>query len=397
MELLSERLRRLKPSATVAMNQKTKDLQAQGIDIINLSVGEPDFNTPDHVKEAAKKAIDENYSFYTPVAGYLELRQAIVRKLKRENNLEYKPDEIVVSNGAKHAIANTIMSLVDRGDEVIIPAPYWVSYADLVTLAEGTNVIVKTRLEDNFKMSAEMLENAITPRTKALILCSPSNPTGSVYSYQEMSTLADVLRRHPRVFVIADEIYEHINFVGRHVSMAQFEGLKERVITVNGVSKAYAMTGWRIGYMAAAPWIVKACINLQGQFTTGASSIAQRASIAALDGDPQVVENMRQAFERRKKLIVALANQIPGIRLAVPDGAFYIFPDVSAFYGKQYDGFVIKNSDDMSLFLLDQGHIATVPGSAFGEDTCIRISYATSDEKISEAMRRMKEALALLQ
>jgi len=397
MELLSERLRRLKPSATVAMNQKTKDLQAQGIDIINLSVGEPDFNTPDHVKEAAKKAIDENYSFYTPVAGYLELRQAIVRKLKRENNLEYKPDEIVVSNGAKHAIANTIMSLVDKGDEVIIPAPYWVSYADLVTLAEGTNVIVKTRLDDNFKMNAEMLENTITPRTKALILCSPSNPAGSVYSYQEMSALADVLRRHPRVFVIADEIYEHINFVGRHVSMAQFEGLKERVITVNGVSKAYAMTGWRIGYMAAAPWIVKACINLQGQFTTGASSIAQRASIAALDGDPQVVENMRQAFERRKKLIVALANQIPGIRLAVPDGAFYIFPDVSAFYGKQYNGFVIKNSDDMSLFLLDQGHIATVPGSAFGEDTCIRISYATSDEKISEAMRRMKEALALLQ
>jgi len=396
MELLSERLRRLKPSATVAMNQKTKDLQAQGIDIINLSVGEPDFNTPDHVKEAAKKAIDENYSFYTPVAGYLELRQAIVRKLKRENNLEYKPDEIVVSNGAKHAIANTIMSLVDKGDEVIIPAPYWVSYADLVTLAEGTNVIVKTRLDDNFKMNAEMLENTITPRTKALILCSPSNPAGSVYSYQEMSALADVLRRHPRVFVIADEIYEHINFVGRHVSMAQFEGLKERVITVNGVSKAYAMTGWRIGYMAAAPWIVKACINLQGQFTTGASSIAQRASIAALDGDPQVVENMRQAFERRKKLIVALATEIPGIRLAVPDGAFYIFPDVSAFFGKQYNGFVIKNSDDLSLFLLDQGHIATVPGSAFGEDTCIRISYATSDEKISEAMRRMKEALALL-
>lgn len=396
MELLSERLRRLKPSATVAMNQKTKDLQAQGIDIINLSVGEPDFNTPDHVKEAAKKAIDENYSFYTPVAGYPELRQAIVRKLKRENNLEYKPDEIVVSNGAKHAIANTIMSLVDKGDEVVIPSPYWVSYADLVTLAEGTNVIVKTRLEDNFKMSAGMLEEAITPRTKALILCSPSNPTGSVYSYEEMSALADVLRRHPQVFVIADEIYEHINFVGRHVSMAQFEGLRERVITVNGVSKAYAMTGWRIGYMAAAPWIVKACINLQGQFTTGASSIAQRASIAALDGDPQVVENMRQAFERRKKLIVGLVSEIPGIRLAIPDGAFYIFPDVSAFYGKQYNGFVIKNSDDMSLFLLDQGHIATVPGSAFGEDTCIRISYATSDEKISEAIRRMKDALALL-
>ncbi len=396
MELLSERLRRLKPSATVAMNQKTKDLQAQGIDIINLSVGEPDFNTPDHVKEAAKKAIDENYSFYTPVAGYPELRQAIVRKLKRENNLEYKPDEIVVSNGAKHAIANTIMSLVDKGDEVVIPSPYWVSYADLVTLAEGTNVIVKTRLEDNFKMSAGMLEEAITPRTKALILCSPSNPTGSVYSYEEMSALADVLRRHPQVFVIADEIYEHINFVGRHVSMAQFEGLRERVITVNGVSKAYAMTGWRIGYMAAAPWIVKACINLQGQFTTGASSIAQRASIAALDGDPQVVENMRQAFERRKKLIVGLVSEISGIRLAIPDGAFYIFPDVSAFYGKQYNGFVIKNSDDMSLFLLDQGHIATVPGSAFGEDTCIRISYATSDEKISEAIRRMKDALALL-
>ncbi len=396
MELLSERLRRLKPSATVAMNQKTKDLQAQGIDIINLSVGEPDFNTPDHVKEAAKKAIDENYSFYTPVAGYLELRQAIVRKLKRENNLEYKPDEIVVSNGAKHAIANTIMSLIDKGDEVIIPAPYWVSYADLVTLAEGTPVIVKTRLEDNFKMNAEMLEKAITPRTKALILCSPSNPTGSVYSYEEMFALAEVLRRHPHVFVIADEIYEHINFVGQHVSMAQFEGLKERVVTVNGVSKAYAMTGWRIGYMAAFPWIIKACINLQGQFTTGASSIAQRASIAALDGDPQVVENMRQAFERRKNLIVSLAGEIPGIRLAIPDGAFYIFPDMSSFYGKQYNGFVVKNSDDMSLFLLDQGHIATVPGSAFGEDSCIRISYATSDEKISEAMRRMKDALALL-
>lgn len=396
MELLSERLRRLKPSATVAMNQKTKDLQAQGIDIINLSVGEPDFNTPDHVKEAAKKAIDENYSFYTPVAGYLELRQAIVRKLKRENNLEYKPDEIVVSNGAKHAIANTIMSLIDKGDEVIIPAPYWVSYADLVTLAEGTPVIVKTRLEDNFKMNAEMLEKAITPRTKALILCSPSNPTGSVYSYEEMFALAEVLRRHPHVFVIADEIYEHINFVGQHVSMAQFEGLKERVVTVNGVSKAYAMTGWRIGYMAAVPWIIKACINLQGQFTTGASSIAQRASIAALDGDPQVVENMRQAFERRKNLIVSLAGEIPGIRLAIPDGAFYIFPYMSSFYGKQYNGFVVKNSDDMSLFLLDQGHIATVPGSAFGEDSCIRISYATSDEKISEAMRRMKDALALL-
>jgi len=396
MELLSERLRRLKPSATVAMIQKTKDLQAQGIDIINLSVGEPDFNTPDHVKEAAKKAIDENYSFYTPVAGYLELRQAIVRKLKRENNLEYKPDEIVVSNGAKHAIANTIMSLIDKGDEVIIPAPYWVSYADLVTLAEGTPVIVKTRLEDNFKMNAEMLEKAITPRTKALILCSPSNPTGSVYSYEEMFALAEVLRRHPHVFVIADEIYEHINFVGQHVSMAQFEGLKERVVTVNGVSKAYAMTGWRIGYMAAFPWIIKACINLQGQFTTGASSIAQRASIAALDGDPQVVENMRQAFERRKNLIVSLAGEIPGIRLAIPDGAFYIFPDMSSFYGKQYNGFVVKNSDDMSLFLLDQGHIATVPGSAFGEDSCIRISYATSDEKISEAMRRMKDALALL-
>ena len=396
MEKLSRRLANLSPSATVAMNQKTKDLQAQGIDIINMSVGEPDFFTPDVVKAAAKKAIDENFSFYTPVPGYPELRQAIVRKLKRENNLDYKQEEILVSNGAKHCIANTIMALVDEGDEVIIPAPYWVSYADLVKLADGKNVVVDTRIENDFKMTPEQLENAISAKTKALILCSPSNPTGSVYSFEEMKALAEVLKKHEQVFIIADEIYEHINFVGKHVSMAQFEYLKDRVITVNGVSKAYAMTGRRIGYMGAPLWIIKACSNLQSQFTTGASSIAQRASIAALDSDPSIVDEMRKAFHRRRDLVVKLVKEIPGIRLSIPQGAFYIFPDVSAYYGKSDGKTTIRNSDDFSLFLLSEAFVATVPGSAFGNDKCIRISYATSDDKLVKALNQFKEAVKKL-
>jgi aspartate aminotransferase len=396
MEKLSRRLAQLAPSATVAMNQKTKDLQAQGIDIINLSVGEPDFFTPDHVKSAAKKAIDENFSFYTPVPGYPELRQAIVRKFKRENNLDYKAEEILVSNGAKHCIANTIMALVDDGDEVIVPAPYWVSYADLVKLADGKNVIVKTKLENDFKMTAAELEKAITPKTKALILCSPSNPTGSVYTYEEMKALAEVLKKHEQIFIIADEIYEHINFIGKHVSMASFEYLKDRVITVNGVSKAYAMTGWRIGYMGAPLWIIKACSNLQSQFTTGASSIAQRAAIAALDSDPAIVETMKKAFNRRRDLVVKMVQDIPGVKLSVPQGAFYIFPDISSFFGKTDGKTTIKNSDDMSLFLLSEAFIATVPGSAFGDDTCIRISYATSDDKLVKAFNQFKSAVSKL-
>ncbi|MFN8208783.1 MAG: pyridoxal phosphate-dependent aminotransferase [Bacteroidales bacterium] len=396
MEKLSRRLQQLNPSATVAMNQKTQDLQARGIDVINLSVGEPDFNTPDHVKEAAKKAIDNNYSFYSPVPGYKDLKEAIVRKLKRENNLDYKPEEVVVSNGAKHSIANAILCLIDNGDEVIVPAPYWVSYTDLVKLAEGTPVVVKTGLENNFKMKPDELEKAITPKTKALILCSPSNPTGSVYSHEEMKGLAEVLKRHPQVFIISDEIYEHINFVGKHESMAQFDFLKDRVVTVNGVSKAYAMTGWRIGYLAAPAWISKACTNLQGQVTTGPSSIAQRASIAALDSDPSVVEGMRKVFHRRRDLVTKMVQDIPGVKLSVPDGAFYVFPDVSSFYGKSDGSTVIRNSDDICLYLLEKGFIAAVPGSAFGDDRCLRISYATSDEKLVKALTQMKEALSKL-
>lgn len=396
MEQLSRRLRQLNPSATVAMNQKTKDLQAQGVDVINLSVGEPDFNTPDHIKAAAKKAIDDNYSFYTPVPGYNDLKEAIARKLKRENKLDYKPEEIVVSNGAKHSIANAIMCLVDQGDEVIVPAPYWVSYTDLVKLAEGTPVIVKTELENNYKMTPEMLEKAITPHTKALILCSPSNPTGGVYNHKEMEGLAEVLKRHPKVFIISDEIYEHINFVGKHESMAQFDFLKDRVVTVNGVSKAYAMTGWRIGYLAAPLWISKACTNLQGQMTTNPSSIAQKASIAALDSDPSVVEAMRKVFHRRRDLVSKMVLDIPGVKLSIPDGAFYVFPDVSSFYGKSDGETTVRNSDEMSLYLLGKGFIATVPGSAFGDDRCIRISYATSDEKLVKALSQMKEALSRL-
>ena len=393
---LSDRINRLAPSATLAMSQKSSEMKAQGVDVINLSVGEPDFNTPDHIKEAAKKAIDENYSRYSPVAGYASLREAVVRKLKRENGLEYTPAQISVSNGAKQGVCNTVMALVNPGDEVIIPAPYWVSYPQMAKLAGGTPVIVNTGFAQNFKMKPEQLEAAITPRTRLLILCSPSNPTGSVYSKEELKALADVILSHEGVYVLADEIYEHINYTGRHESIAQFAGMQERAIIVNGVSKAYAMTGWRIGYIAAPEWIVKGCNKLQGQYTSGPCSVSQKAAEAAYDSDQDCVEEMRLAFERRRNLIVSLAKNIPGLEVNCPQGAFYLFPKCSSFYGKSYGNYTVNNSTDLAMYLLDEAHVATVGGDAFGDPECFRMSYATSDDNIKEAMKRIKEALGKL-
>ena len=393
---LSERMNRLQPSATLAMSQKSSELKAQGIDIINMSVGEPDFNTPDHIKAAAIKAVEENYSRYSPVPGYPELRQAIVNKLKNENHVEYTPVQILCSNGAKQSVCNTIMALVGEGDEVIIPAPYWVSYPQMVLLADGTPVIVEAGIEQDFKITPEQLEAAITDKTRAVILCSPSNPTGSVYSKEELEGLKNVLLRHERVIVIADEIYEHINYVGEHASMAQFPDIKDRVVVINGVSKAYAMTGWRIGFIAAPEWIVKACNKLQGQYTSGPCSVSQKAAEAAFAGNQKCVEEMRLAFERRKNMIVELARQIPGLEVNVPQGAFYLFPKCSSFFGKTDGNVTINNSTDLAMYLLETGHVATVGGDAFGSPECFRMSYATSDENIVEAMRRIKEALGKL-
>lgn len=396
MNQLSERLNRLSPSATLAMSQKSGELKAQGIDIINLSVGEPDFNTPDHIKEAAKKAIDDNYSRYSPVTGYPALRQAIVDKLKRENGLDYTPAQIVCSNGAKQSVCNTVMALVNAGDEVIIPAPYWVSYPQMVLLAEGTPVIVEAGIEQDFKITPAQLEAAITPRTRLLILCSPSNPTGAVYSAAELDALAEVLRRHERVIVVSDEIYEHINYIGQHASIAACPGMKERTVVVNGVSKAYAMTGWRIGFTASPEWIAKACSKLQGQYTSGPCSVSQMAATAAFAGDQTCVEEMRKAFERRKDLIVRLAKEVPGFEVNEPHGAFYLFPKCSYYFGKADGDRVIKNSTDFAMFLLEVAHVATVGGDAFGSPDCFRMSYATSDENIVEALRRIREAVARL-
>ncbi|MBR6195064.1 MAG: pyridoxal phosphate-dependent aminotransferase [Prevotella sp.] len=397
MAQLSNRLQRLAPSATLAMSQKSSEMKAQGIDVINMSVGEPDFNTPDQIKQAAKQAIDDNYSRYSPVPGYPELRKAIVNKLKNENQLDYTVNEILVSNGAKQSVCNTIMALVNDGEEVIIPAPYWVSYPQMVKLAGGEPVIVEAGFDQNFKMTAEQLEAAITPKTRMLILCSPSNPTGSVYSKEELRSLAEVILRHDDLFVLADEIYEHINYVGHHESIAQFAGMKERAIIVNGVSKAYAMTGWRIGYIAAPEWIVKGCNKLQGQYTSGPCSVSQKAAEFAYISDQQCVEDMRQAFERRRDLIVKLAKDIPGLEVNVPEGAFYLFPKCSSFYGKTApDGSTIANSTDLAMYLLEEGHVATVGGDAFGDPECFRMSYATSDENIVKAMHRIKEVLAKL-
>ena len=396
MNQLSDRLNSLSPSATLAMSQKSGELKAQGVDVINLSVGEPDFNTPDHIKEAAKKAIDENYSRYSPVAGYPSLRNAIAEKLKKENGLDYTAAQISCANGAKQSVCNTVLALVNKGDEVIVPAPYWVSYPEMVKLAEGTPVIVRAGIEQDFKITPAQLEAAITLRTRVLILCSPSNPTGSVYSREELAGLAAVIAKHERVIVIADEIYEHINYIGKHQSIAQFSEIKDRVVIVNGVSKAYAMTGWRIGFVAGPEWIVKGINKLQGQYTSGPCSVSQKAAEAAYTGTQEPVEEMRKAFERRRDLIVKLAKEIPGFEVNFPQGAFYLFPKCDSFYGKKDGDRVINNADDLAMYLLEVGHVACVGGTSFGAPECIRMSYATSDENIVEAMRRIKETLARL-
>jgi aspartate aminotransferase len=396
MAQLSNRLNRLAPSATLAMSQKSNEMKAQGVDVINMSVGEPDFNTPDHIKEAAKKAIDENYSRYSPVPGYADLRKAIVAKLKKENGLDYSINEVLVSNGAKQSVCNTVMALVNDGDEVIIPAPYWVSYPQMVKLAGGNPMIVNAGFDQDFKMTPAQLEAAITPKTRMIIICSPSNPTGSVYSKDELEGLANVIKKHDDLFVLADEIYEHINYIGKHESIAQFPGMKERSIVVNGVSKAYAMTGWRIGYIAAPEWIVKGCNKLQGQYTSGPCSVSQKAAEAAYTLEQGCVEDMRLAFERRRNLIVKLAKEIPGLEVNTPQGAFYLFPKCSSFFGKSDGERKINNSTDLAMYLLEVGHVASVGGDAFGDPECFRMSYATSDDNIREALKRIKETLARL-
>ncbi len=397
MSQVSARLASLSPSETLAMSQKSNELKAQGIDVINLSVGEPDFFTPDHIKSAAEQAIKDNYSFYSPVPGYPALRNAIVTKLKKENNLDYKPEQIVCSNGAKQSVCNVIMCIIDKGDEVIVPAPYWVSYVEMVKLAEGTNVVVEAGIEQDFKITPAQLEAAITPKTKALILCSPSNPTGSVYTKEELKGLADVLAKYPNIIVIADEIYEHINYIGKHESIAQFDNIRDRVVIVNGVSKAYAMTGWRIGWIAAPQWIASACNKLQGQYTSGPCSVAQKAAEVAYTGDQSCVEKMREAFERRKNLVVKLAKEIPGLKVSDPTGAFYLFPEADYYFGKKSpNGKVIADAGELAMYLLEEGHVACVGGTAFGAPKCIRFSYATSDENLIEAFNRVKEALAKL-
>ncbi|MDD4777996.1 MAG: pyridoxal phosphate-dependent aminotransferase [Fermentimonas sp.] len=393
MDLLSARLSALSPSETFAMAQKSNELKAQGIDVINMSVGEPDFFTPDHIKQAAKQAIDDNFSFYSPVAGFPDLKKAISDKLKRENYLEYTPAQIVVSNGAKQSICNVILSIVGKDDEVIIPAPYWVSYPEMVKLADGKPVYVYAGIDQDFKITPQQLEEAITDKTKALILCSPSNPTGSVYTAEELKAMAEVLERHPNVIVIADEIYEHINYIGKHESIAQFDNIRERVVVVNGVSKGYAMTGWRIGWIAAPQWIASACSMLQGQYTSGPSSVAQKAAVAAYNGDQTCVSEMGAAFHRRRNLIVELLKEIPGLNVNNPMGAFYIFPECKSFIGKSYNGKTMGSATDIAMYLLEEAHVACVGGDAFGAPGCIRISYATSDENIKNAVARIKTAL----
>jgi aspartate aminotransferase len=375
------------------MSQKSNELKAQGIDVINLSVGEPDFNTPDHIKKAAKEAVDNNFSFYSPVPGYPGLRNAIVDKLKNENGLDYKPEQILCSNGAKQSVCNVIMCIIGKGDEVIVPAPYWVSYVEMVKLAEGTNVVIEASIEQDFKITPAQLKAAITPKTKAIILCSPSNPSGSVYSKQELKGLADVLAKYPQIVIISDEIYEHINYIGKHESIAQFPEVKERVVIVNGVAKAYAMTGWRIGFIAAPQYIVAACNKLQGQYTSGPCSVSQKAAEEAYRGTQQPVEEMRQAFLRRRNLAIEHLKTIKGLKVNVPDGAFYLFPDCSAYFGKSFGDRNVKDAGDLAMYLLEVGHVACVGGAAFGAPNCIRLSYAVADEKLVEAIKRIKNAL----
>lgn len=396
MAQLSDRLNRLAPSATLAMSQRSNEMKAQGINVINMSVGEPDFMTPDYVKEAGKRAIDDNFSKYSPVPGYLSLRTAIANKLKRENNLNYSASEVIVGTGGKQGVCNTILALVNPGDEVIIPAPYWVSYPQMVKLAGGEPVIVPAGIEQDFKVTANQLKVAITSKTKLIILCSPSNPTGSVYTKEELEALAKIVLEHNNLFVLSDEIYEHINYVGCHASIAACEGMKERTIICNGVSKAYAMTGWRLGWVAAPEWIIKGLNKLQGQYTSGTSSVSQMAALAAYEGDQGCVEYFRKAFQRRRDLIVSLAKEVPGLEVNVPEGAFYLFPKCSSYFGKTDGKHVINNSTDFALYLLEEGHVATVAGDAFGSPDYFRMSYATSDDNIIEALSRIKEVLLKL-
>ncbi|MDE5720060.1 MAG: pyridoxal phosphate-dependent aminotransferase [Paramuribaculum sp.] len=396
MNRISTRVESLSPSQTLAMSQKSTELKAAGVDVRNLSVGEPDINTPDHIKEAAKRAIDDNFTFYTPVPGYMSLRKAIAENLKATDGVDFAPEQIVVSNGAKQALCNAVLALVNPGDEVIIPTPAWVSYVEMVKLAEGTNVLVPAGIEQDFKITPAQLEAAITPRTRLIILCSPSNPTGSVYSRQELQGLVDVISRHPQITVIADEIYQHINFTGSFTSLSAFPEIADRTVVINGVSKAYAMTGWRIGFLAAPLPIAKACSKLQSQYTSNPSSVAQKAAEAAYLGSQDCVEEMRRAFERRRDLVVSLAREIPGLKVNCPQGAFYLFPEVSAYLGKNFNGKTIATDSDLAMYLLEEGHVATVAGSAFCLPGYIRLSYATSDDNIREAMRRIAEALSRL-
>ncbi|MDE5705943.1 pyridoxal phosphate-dependent aminotransferase [Muribaculum sp.] len=396
MEHISDRVNALAPSQTLAMSQKSQELKARGVDVINLSVGEPDFNTPDHIKTAAVKAIDDNFSFYTPVPGYMSLRKAISETLKKENGIDFAPEQIVVSGGAKQSLCNVVLAVVNPGDEVVIPTPAWVSYVEMVNLAGGKSVEVPATIENDFKITPEQLRSALTPRTRLIMFNSPSNPTGSVYSREELKALVDVLADYPDVLVLSDEIYEHINFTGSFTSMASFEAIADRTAIVNGVSKAYAMTGWRIGFLAAPLWLAKATSKLQSQYTSGACSIAQKAAEAAYTGPQQCVEDMRKAFERRRDLIVGLARTIPGWKVNEPQGAFYLFPEVSSYFGKRNGDYVINNDSDLAMYLLQEAHVATVAGSAFCAPGYIRMSYATSDDNIREAMERIKSALALL-
>lgn len=396
MTHLSERINKLSESQTIAMARRSRELIAKGIDIISLSLGEPDFHTPDSVKAAAKKAIDEDYSYYTHVSGYAELREAIAQKFKRDNGLDYTADQIVVSTGAKQSIANAVLSLVNPGDEVIVPMPYWVSYLEILKLAEGVPVIIPTSIENNFKVTPEQVAKAMTPKTRLFMFSTPCNPTGTVYTKEELRAIAEVIAQQPECYIISDEIYEHINFAGGHQSMAQFDFIYDRTVTINGVSKGFAMTGWRGGIMAAPKWIAQACDKMQGQFTSATCSITQKAMHAAMLLDPASTHSMRDTFKRRRDLMLEGMRSIPGLKLNVPDGAFYLFPEVSSYFGKKYGDTVINNATDLSMFLLDHAHVAIVPGAAFGDDNYIRISYATSDDKLIEAVRRMKEALAKL-
>jgi aspartate aminotransferase len=393
---ISERIKQMAASQTLAMSQKSSELRAAGIDVINLSVGEPDFDTPDHIKEAAKAAIDQNITRYPPVPGFMDLRKAIAEKLRKENGVEFSAEQIVVSAGAKHSLSNTLLSIINPGDEVIVPVPAWVSYIEMIRLAEGKSVLVPAGIESDFKITPAQLEAAITPQTRLLMLCSPSNPTGSVYTREELKGLVDVLTRHPQVMVLADEIYEHINYTGEFTSMASFSEIAERTVIVNGVSKAYAMTGWRIGFMAGPVSVAKAVSKLQGQTTSGISTIAQRAAVAAYRGPQECVEQTRQAFERRRNLVVELASQIPGLKVNRPEGAFYLFPEVSAYLGKHFGDREIATDSDLCMYLLEEGHVATVAGSAFCLPGYIRLSYAASDEALTEALRRISAALAKL-